>query len=527
MSSNPCLKGDLTPYVPSAEKPWNERRIHHLYNKLCNGAPINLIKAAKANKPGVIIDYLLQTAKDHPLPGEKRSGVSTIDYTYQWATENTFNSDGTVTYYKFLELVQMWFNGMIREGVRHKLVLFWSNHFVTGAENYGYYPTWVFQYYYALHKNALGNFKTFVEDMGRNPAMLHYLDGRLNTKNAPNENYARELMELFTMGEGNYTEKDVAEVARALTGWYLYSYRNNTSYIEPNVYGQYFFDKNRHDFGNKRVLGRSFTPSTTTDGNPDYKFVHDTIFDVKKNEIARFICTKIYRFYMYQFPPEEIITGLAQVFMQKWDIMEVLKTLFKSEHFFEEENMGVVIKSNIDNIVHFYRSLDLRIDEDYFLYDWQRKTDPKNTANRDAMGAIYNQTANLGQTLFNPINVAGWQGYRSWLSEFVLVNRWRYNRDHIDYYLPYDSTKLKYREFLKVLSDNSRDPDLIVRKVIEYFFTLDIPEEIVQNAIAVFKSGVPSNYFVDGTWNLDLTDVPRQFSNLMKYLITLPEYQLL
>lgn len=530
MPTNECLKGGLQPYVPSASKPWNEKRIHHLYNKLSNGAPIHLIKAALANSPSVIVDYLLDTASKHPLPGEKKSsGTITWDYQYQWATQNTIDSDGSVTYYKYLELVQMWFNGMIREGVRHKLVLFWSNHFVTEAQNYGYYPTWVFQYYYVLHKNAMGNFKDFVYDIGRTPAMLHYLDGRLNYKGRPNENYARELLELFTMGIGNYTEQDIKEIARALTGWQLYRFENNTTYVEPTQYGVFKFSSGNHDFGSKRVLGQNFTPTDASKVDKgDYDLVHNIIFNQRKNEIARFIVTKLYKFYMYEFPPEEIVDGLAQLFIQSnWQILPVLKALFKSEHFFEEENMGVNIKSNIDNLVHYYRSLDLKENEDYFLYDWQRKTPAANTLNRDAIGAFYSQAANLGQTLFNPVNVAGWPGYRSWLSEFVLVNRWRYNRDHIDYYLPYDTTKTKYREFLRNLTNDSEDPNFIVQKVVEYFMTLSIPLEIVETAVSVFKAGVPANYYENGTWNLDYVTVPTQFANLMKYITTLPEYQLL
>ncbi|MBK9272349.1 MAG: DUF1800 domain-containing protein [Saprospiraceae bacterium] len=527
MPINDCLKGGLQPYQPSASKPWNERRIHHLYNKLSNGAPVQLINAAKSNSPSVIIDFLLNNAATHPLPGEKKSGGTvTWDYTYPWSAEKTIDADGNITYYKYLVLVQQWLNGMIREGIKHKLVLFWSNHFVAESGTYGHYPSWVFQYYYLLHKNAMGNFKTFVEDMGRTPAMLHYLDGRLNIKNRPNENYARELLELFTMGVGNYTEQDVKEIARALTGWQL---RYSSTDLYPVEVGQFLFSSGNHDFGNKRVLGQSFTPQDSSQlDKGDYKLVHNIIFNQRKNEIAKFICTKLYRFYMYQYPPPEIIDGLAQIFIQSnWEIMPVLKALFKSEHFFEDENMGVNIKSNIDNFIHYFRSLDLKPDEDYFFFDWQRKTAAANNLNRDALGSIYNQCANLGQTLFNPVNVAGWQGHRAWLSEFVLVNRWRYSRDHVDYHLPYNATKEKYRNFLKMLAGQSLDPNQIVTKVMEYFITLPMPLDIIETAVSVFKAGVPANYFEDGTWDLDYVTVPTQFANLMKYITTLPEYQLL
>ncbi|MBK6699669.1 MAG: DUF1800 domain-containing protein [Saprospiraceae bacterium] len=549
MPNNTCLKGGLQPYVPSPEKPWDERRIHHLYNKLSNGAPINLINAAKANTPSKIIDYLFTTALSHPLPGEIRSGVKTIDYSYPWKEQDI--AEDPDAYYKYLELVHMWFNGMVTEGLRHKLVLFWSNHFVTTSDATGNRPTWVFQYYWILHNYALGNFKEFVKAIGLTPAMLIYLDGRYNYAGNPNENYARELMELFTMGVGNYTEKDIAEVARSLTGWNILYYEkvagSGNYFVGPLKVGEYKMYRYNHDWKNKNIFGKSVgnfggvVPAddviAATKAKTEYDSLHDVIFDVKKREIATFICKKLYKFYLYNDPPTDIINGLADVFIaSSFDITTVLKTLFKSEHFFDDASIGISIKSHIDNQIHFFRSLDLEPGKDYYKYKWingafkNEVPDPvnyPNAGNRDALSGLYYQTANLGQTLFNPINVAGWPGHRAWLNEFTLVNRWRYNRDQFDYYLYYDWTKEKYRSFLKSLTNNSTDPDFIVRKVLAYFITIDMPIEIVETAVGVFKATVPANYFLNGTWNLDYNMVPRQFMDLMKYIITLPEYQLL
>lgn len=544
MSANPCLKGGLEPYIPRPEKPWNEKRIHHLYNRLSNGAPPSLISLAKGNTPSVLVNYLIDTAKKHPLPGEKvNSSTGTIDYTYPWKLDNDYNDPQI--YYKFLQLIRMWFNGMLTEGVRHKLALFWSNHFVTGSSNYGSYPSWAFQYYYVLHKHSLGNFRKFVYEIGRNPAMLHYLDGRLNRKGAPNENYARELLELFTMGPGHYTEQDIEEIAKALTGWTLYIYDSNAgrSYIHPveyyepdysipgksEEYKKIPFNPDLHQYGGKKVFGKTFSTNRVNPdfGRADYDNVHNLIFSERGNETARFICRKLYKFYMYNDAPEEIVEGLASVFKQNWDIAATLKVLFSSEHFYEEESMGAMIKSNIDTLVHIFRSLDLKLNEDYYPYDEFGKTVPANNLNRDALLGFYYQASNLGQTLMDPVNVAGWPGHRSWLSEFVMVNRWRYIRDQFDYYLPYQPTKDKYRKFLKEISKNSSDPDLIVRKLIEYVITLPMSEDLIQTAVGVFKSGVPSNYYTDGTWTLDYSTVPQQFINVMKHISTLPEFQLL
>lgn len=550
MPNNDCLTGGLQEYIPSPAKPWNEKRIHHLYNKLCNGAPLYLISAAKANKPSVLVDYLISTAAAHPLPGEKKAGVRTYDYTYAWKEQNI--AEDPNAYYKYLELVHMWFNGMITEGVRHKLVLFWSNHFVAAADNAGNRPSWIFQYYYLLHKYALGDFREFVKAIGLTPSMLIYLDGRYNTRYSPNENYARELLELFTMGVGHYTQQDVAETARLLTGWNIRYYESPVGsgnyYIGPTKVDEFVFYRYNHDWKGKFIFGRSIgnnggvVPSTDaeamTKAKLEYDLLHDQlIFQVKKNEVAKFICKKLYSYYVYQEAPEEIINGLAQVFISSnFSIAAVLKTLFKSEHFYEEEVMGLGIKSHIENQIHYFRSLDLEPGKDYYKYKWINNsfqaevTDPvnyPNTLNRDTLSHIYNSNNNLGQKLFNPVNVAGWPGYRSWLNEFTLVNRWRYNRDQFGYYLQYNQTKEKYRSFLSEVGKNSNDPDIIVRGVISYFFTQDLPEDIILTAIGVFKALVPANYYVDGTWTLNYVTVPNQFIALMNYLVTLPEFQLL
>lgn len=557
MPENKCLTGGLQEYIPSPSKPWNDKRIHHLYNKLSNGAPLYLINAAKANKPAAWIDYLITSAIAHPLPGEKKGGVRTYDYTYDWKEQSL--AEDPVASYKYLELVHMWFNGMVTEGLRHKLVLFWSNHFVTTSDATGNRPTWVFQYYWLLHKHALGDFKDFVKAIGLTPGMLLFLNGNSNVVYAPNENYARELLELFTMGIGNYTQKDVAETARALTGWNIQYYLGGDGqyHIGPlqvnddeNKIIHTPFYRYNHDWKGKVIFGKSIgnnggvvppnDDAARIIAKSEYDKLHDlVIFDVKKNEVAKFICTKLYKFYLYNDPPPEIIEGLSAVFISSnFNIASVLRTLFKSEHFFEDESMGLVIKSPIDNLVQLFRNMDLEPGKDFFKYKWTNNTfqaevpdavNYPNSLNRDTLSFLYYANANLGQTLFNPINVAGWPGYRIWLNEFTLVNRWKYNRDALGYYLQYDKTKEKYREFLKdkAISNGVSDPDLIVRGVVSYFFTADVSEEIIQTAIGVFKSLVPSNYYVDGTWSLNYISVPNQFIALMNYLVTLPEFQLL
>ncbi|MBK9995246.1 MAG: DUF1800 family protein [Saprospiraceae bacterium] len=156
-----------------------------------------------------------------------------------------------------------------------------------------------------------------------------------------------------------------------------------------------------------------------------------------------------------------------------------------------------------------------------------RIQDPLNIEKVNTLEYIYYQTYNLNQGLFNPPNVAGWLGYRNWLNEYTLVNRWRIAIDQVNGWLPYSSTKQKYRQFLKDISNNSKDPFVIITKLVEYFIPVPLSDDILNNAVDAFKSPVPINYFYDGSWTLDYLDVPKQFVAVMIYIFALPEYNLL
>lgn len=520
ITARQCIQGTLAPYQPSPSMPWNEKRIRHLYNRISFGAKFSEVQDALQKTPGELVDELLDRAEQAPLPNRS---------SYPWAEASEYGPDDNV-YQQFRFLSQMWIEGMLNEGVRHKLALFWSNHFVTEASVYGRHSTYLFQYYYILHRNALGNFKEFVKDMGRTPAMLWYLNGNVNTSRRPNENYARELLELFTMGEGNYTQQDIEELSRALTGWKAQYYDRNqqkTIYV-PTQYNEFRFVKTDHDYGEKTVLGVTYTPQDDDDGNNDYDRVHDIIFDQGRDETARFICSKLYRYYLYEEINEDVLQEMMSIFINSsFSIRAVLEALFKSEHFFQAEATGTRIKSHAEWYVTFMRILDMEMGEDYFFNDYRIDTpDPKNPNSRYLLRQIANRLDNQDQELFDPVNVAGWPGYRTWINETSLVNRWNYLRSMLNSDLRYEVTKERFRQICKEVSFNSNDPDYVTRKLLEHFMIADLPEEEISLCVVVFKEPVPSNYFDDGSWNLEFDEVPMQFQCLMNYVITLPEFQL-
>ena len=206
----------------------------------------------------------------------------------------------------------------------------------------------------------------------------------------------------------------------------------------------------------------------------------------------------------------------------------MLTTLFKSEHFFDDEAIGTQIKSHVDWYVSLIRQIGLTYEQDYFFYDFRvDQPHPNNPNNRYLLARMFDRSRTQGQQLTQPVNVAGWPGYRTWINETSLVNRWNYLRGMINSDLPYDSTKEVYRQLLKDISGNSNDPEVVTRAMIDHFIITGLPEHEVELCIIVFKEPVPSNYFDDGSWNLEFDEVPMQFLCLINYLITLPEFQLL
>ncbi len=223
------------------------------------------------------------------------------------------------------------------------------NHFVTEFEAYGYAP-YMFQYYNTLQTHALGNLKEFVREIGINSTMLIYLNGFQNTNMEPNENYARELFELFTLGEGNgYTQDDIIFTAQALTGYNHWDEVGGQIYFDPST----FFD------GEKTIFNKV--------GNWGSVDVINLIFQERKNEVTNFICAKLYEYFVSHVIDDlielEIIQPLAQTLIDNdFEMVPMLKQLFKSEHFFDEHALGVILKSPYDVIFNF-------VNETEFFYN--------------------------------------------------------------------------------------------------------------------------------------------------------------
>ncbi len=276
------------------------------------------------------------------------------------------------------ELNQEWIIKMFHtdEILREKMVLFWTNHFVCRDNN----VMFTLQYNNMLRKNALGNFRDFVKAVSKEPAMLKYLNNKQNVKRSPNENFARELMELFTLGAGHYTEKDIKESARAFTGYF------------HNFQGEFVMRQRQHDFETKRFLGRK--------GNFDGDDIIDIILE--KPQCAKFICEKIYRSFVNEKINPAHVKQMVAVFYPKYNIGSLMRFVFSADWFYDKTNIGTKIKSPVEFIVGMNTLIPMNFQHKNQLMVLQRL---------------------LGQVLIDPPNVAGWQGGRNWINSNSMLLR--------------------------------------------------------------------------------------------------------
>lgn len=478
----------LDVYQPSPDKPWNAQRIQHFYHRLGYGASKAEIDAALIMTPEEFVEATFDNILNLPIPAPPPWA------NWTWAD---YNDDDDLFRQHQYELIIRWVGEMssATENMRSKLAMFWHNHFVTEIDVYEC-TSYMWAYYNLLHTSVLGNFRTFVEEMGKNPAMLHYLDGDQNIADEPNENYGRELMELFTMGENNgYTQDDIVNVARALTG-YVQNYYN----CEPPVFAPQY-----HDNGQKTIFGQT--------GNWNYDDVHELIFTLRSEQVSHYICGKIYKHFVHDDIDEGIVAQMATTFKDNnWELAPVFIQLFKSEHFFEDRFINAKVKSPYESFNTMLRVGGMVLNEDY---------------DTGMLEDVAYWTEQLGQRIFSPVDVAGWPGQRNWMNENTLTLRWSFMQDFLFSGLgDNDSARAKLRQLAIDLTDLSKDPVVVTEALAQHFLNTSLDAGNLETAVQYFKGEIPENYFEDGTWNLYFLEVPDQILNLLFYLTRLPEWQL-
>jgi uncharacterized protein (DUF1800 family) len=480
-SLNSCNLAHLEPYTPDASKPWNIQRVRHISRRLGFGLNSYDEKTALGLDPQTFIDEWIDEAVSLPnSPAPEWGYWSRSDY-------SNYN-DQRFPHIKEWRIQT--FRDILTKNLQAKMTLFWHNHFVTEVEDYSA-PSWLFQYYNLLQTHAFGNFKEFTKAIGKNEAMLVYLNGSQNTKNNPNENYARELFELFTLGVNNgYTQDDIVEASRALTGYTSIS----------DLGGTITFNPNKFDNTEKVIFGVT--------ANFDHDSLIEHLFEVRKPQIAQHIVKKIYQFFVGPvLPAQEIIDELADLFIvENWEIEPVLRLLFKSGHFMDDAAISTIIKSPLDYVFTFLKECNFQLTDDQ----------------AHVVGGF---AAQLGQEYYNPIDVAGWQGNQQWINGSTLTGRWQGGE-----YIMWAAWQMDEELLRNIALDSSEsidDVDQIARDIVNRFVSRPLfTESDYELAVQVFKGDVPGNYFQDRIWNINWNSVPYQVILLLRHIFRMPEFQL-
>ncbi|MBV9329001.1 MAG: DUF1800 domain-containing protein [Chloroflexi bacterium] len=340
-----------------------------------------------------------------------------------------------------------WVNRMLytQRPLQEKMTLFWHNHFATANSKVAN-SVLMLQQIQLFRDNALGNFESLLQRVTRDPAMLIWLDNRLNRKGSPNENYAREVQELFTIGIGNYTEQDVHEAARAFTG---HSLDRSLSYV---------FNKNQHDDGSKTFEGQT--------GNFDADDILGIL--VRNPATARYITTKLFSWFVYENPDSSVIDRLSNTFTtSNFDIRAVLKDMFTGPEFLSDQAFHGVVKQPVDFVIGSLKSLNVQ------------NVGPDVTA----------VLRRMGQDLLNPPDVSGWQGGSAWINSSTLFERFNW-ADRLA--MGRDSTKPYFVDVPgQIQAQGITSPDALVDYYLSLFVDGDVTPEARQALVDYVNTPMP------------------------------------
>ncbi len=397
-----------------------------------------------------------------------------------------------------IDSLRKWWAGLIinqQRTIEEKMVLFWHHHFSVQREEVNN-ANYLYTHHDLLRRNVLGNVRELTKLVTIDAAMLVHLNGYLNSKRAPDENYARELQELFTVGKGDnslYTEEDVREAARVLTGW-----RINSQTLVP------YCDTGNHDTGSKTFS--SFYNNTTISGSSDGMTEIDQFINMifATEECSKFICRKLYKWFVYYQIDDDtennVISPLAEIFRNNnFEVKPVLKALLTSEHFFDKANQSCHIKSPLDFMIGTLREFNVPF-PDYTDY----------VNGYPLFYSLFKKSAEMQQELFQPPDVSGWPSYYQepmfhelWVNSNSLPKRATFTDELTD------ENIIDIQSFIALTSDPS-SPDTVINEVCDMLLRYPLTD----NSKEYIKTNI-------------LTDTSEANTRKMiKFLLNLPEYHL-
>lgn len=521
---------------------WTEQEVIHLLKRTMFGATKADINYFKGKTMSQAVDELLNPTAPQPAPPIKEYVTTTtvgavpdtnILQGSTWI--NDINSDGTVQSQRRASYKKWWTGVMINQdrSIREKLIMFWVDHFGNEATDVGN-ANWVYKQHDLIRQFALGNFKQLVKTISTDVSMLRYLNGYLNIASAPDENYARELMELFTLGKGpdsKYTEADVKEAAKVLTGWQV----NGTTYTAT-------FNSNRHTANGVNKTFSSFFNNTVINGRTgatagDLELTDLINMIFAQQEVSKFIVRKFYRWFVYytidSATETNVITPLADIFRSNnYEIKPVLTALFKSEHFFDVLNRGCMIKPPADQVIGSIREMNTKFP---VLSDWD--------TNYGLWNTFYTWMVNMGQNLHDPPNVSGMPAYYQeplfheiWINSDSLPKRNQFTDTMINTGYSRNGQRVQFNcvDFAKTLT-NPGNPNDLMDEVLSIFFRNDLSvQSKSQIKTQILLSGQQWDYYWTNAWTAyeaspttaNFNTVNTRLKSLFQYFLNLSEYQL-
>jgi len=541
----------LNPYTG----PWTKSQASHLMRRTMFGPNPTQVDECFENGIDTTLDILFDNCVPTPPPviytvPEEPSIFPVfidpfVEFGETWVNEPELFSTGDPEYdrqilnYRRFS-VESWpfVNFMKPElNIMPKLWTFWHNHFVVSGFEF---PLTCYEYSKVIETHAKGNFKQFAKDMTIDVGMLMYLNGNLNSKEAPNENYARELLELFTVGKGDiagpgdyttFTEQDVEAMSRSLTGWGLEFYDNETRLRSA-------FNPDKHDTGDKELSHR-FNNEVIADGGADeYKNLIDVIF--QQEAVAKFLAGKLYGYFVSQDINDEVVSNIIEpmaaiIREDDYEIERALKTLLSSEHFFSEEVVGCMIKNPCDFILSTTRGLNYEFTggparQYFFAVVWR----------------VFHGELDMG--IFYHPTVAGWKAYyqapnyyRWWINTYYLPKRNKISAGCIGGgsvpYLGGQTQIVQLPDLINYISqiENADDPNALIYGISNNLLVYPITEnqkdflkEVIIPGLPDFEWTVEYGEFLGDPLNEEKRNaINNKLVALFRAITEMPEFQLM
>ena len=518
---------------------WDENKAAHLLRRTLFGPTYKQIKEAESLGMNATLDSILTLpTQTYPLTVSNDEQIAKIGETWVDKPYPTDSQKIQLTNNKRNESLGCWTMENITKGnfsIVEKMSLFWQNHF---AAEYSNDARATYNYITLLRTNALGNFRELVKDITIDPCMLMFLNGNSNTQKKPNENYSRELLELFSVGKGpqvgagdytNFTEEDIKQGAKILTGWNV---KGVLSSIEKTTSS--YFISSKHDISSKTLSNRLGSVVIQNGNEKEYKTYIDHLFST--NVPALFICKKLYRWFVNYDITDEIqktvIEPLAQLLVESdYEIKPVLKSLLSSEHFYDVKMVGTIIKNPMEFLFSLTNSTNSR-----FNFTTE--------INYSFLKEIYSFSAVIGMNYFRPPSVGGWTAYyqapsftRLWMNSSYVKLRF-----DVATYLLTDGFKSKVDsstiftinviDYVQGLSNPKSAPQIVDDTVL-VFCPKGLTDQVKTTLKLILTDGQP-----DFEWTLQYDEYIKDSSNVMKknaiigrlrqflsYLFKLPEFQ--